>query len=277
MILSAKTQPERSNQVAKITVPMLQTMKEQGERIAMLTCYDASFAKLYDEVGVDISLVGDSLGMVIHGCDNTVPVTIQDVRYHVEAVSRGNTKALLMADLPYMTFSNVNDAIKSSAILIQAGAEIVKIEGGEWLADTVYQLTLRGIPVCAHIGLACQSVHLLGGHKVQGREESEAQQIIQDAKVLAEAGARLVLLECVPYPLAAQITELLKVPTIGIGAGPYCDGQVLVMHDMLGLGNHYKFTKDFLTGEDHGVAGAVRQYVTEVKNNEFPSLEHSFS
>jgi len=203
--------------MSKITVPKLQAMKERGERIAMLTCYDASFTSVFDQAGLDIALVGDSMGMVVHGHSNTVPVSLADIKYHVEAVSRGNFEALLMADLPYMTYGTVEKAIDSAACLMQAGAEIIKFEGGAWLADTVYQLTLRGIPVCAHLGLSCQAVHLLGGHKVQGREISQAEQIIKDATELAEAGARLVVLECVPYQLAAQITEAISIPTIGIG------------------------------------------------------------
>ncbi len=263
--------------MSTITVLQCQSMKEKGEKITMLTAYDASFAQLLSEAGVDVLLVGDSLGSAIHGQRTTVAVSMDDILYHVRCVAAGNRGALLIADMPFMTYSNLTQALTNAARLMQAGAAMVKLEGGAWLLDTVAQLSERGIPVCGHLGLTPQSVHKLGGHRVQGRDAKQAQQIYEDALALQHAGASLLVLECVPAGLATEISCALTIPTIGIGAGVECDGQVLVSYDALGLSpNKLRLAKDFLAEQTGGIRAAVMAYVAQVKAKQFPAAEHSF-
>ncbi|MCU7651008.1 3-methyl-2-oxobutanoate hydroxymethyltransferase [Pseudomonas piscis] len=262
-----------------ITLTTLQSLKQKGEKITMLTCYDATFAHTCNEAGVEVLLVGDSLGMVLQGHDSTLPVTVADMAYHVAAVKRGNSGALILADLPFMSYATTEQALSSSAQLMQAGAHMVKIEGAAWLAEPVRLLNERGVPVCVHMGLTPQTVNVLGGYKVQGRNESQARQMRADAIALEQAGAAMLLLECVPSELAAEITQAVKIPVIGIGAGSATDGQVLVLHDMLGLsltGRSPKFVKNFMTGKD-SIQAALSAYVQEVKAATFPGAEHGFS
>ncbi|MCB1920405.1 MAG: 3-methyl-2-oxobutanoate hydroxymethyltransferase [Candidatus Competibacteraceae bacterium] len=259
-----------------ITVTTLAKMKRDGEKFAVLTAYDASFAALLETAGVEVILVGDSLGMVIQGQRTTVPVTLEDMIYHTRLVARGCQTALVMADMPFASYPTVEQAVYSAARLMQeGGAQMVKLEGGGWLADTVRQLSRNGIPVCAHLGLLPQSIHKLGGYKVQGREEAAARQMIDEALALQDAGADVALVECIPAELAARLTEALAIPLIGIGAGPHCDAQVLVSYDMLGItqGHRPRFSKNFLTGCD-SLQTAVETYVRTVKTGEFPSPEH---
>ena len=221
---------------SRTSTATLRKMKREGEKIAMLTAYDASFARILDEQGVDIALIGDSLGMVIQGHTTTIPVTIDDIIYHTRAVAQACEHALVMADLPFMSYTSPDLALSNSARLMQEGnAQMIKLEGGAPQVETVRQLAYHGVPVCAHLGLQPQSVHKLGGYRVQGRDAAVAQQMLDDAQALERAGADLLLLECVPSALAKQITELLPIPVIGIGAGSACDGQVLVLHEMLGV------------------------------------------
>ncbi|MBC2659621.1 3-methyl-2-oxobutanoate hydroxymethyltransferase [Pseudomonas sp. MSSRFD41] len=261
-----------------ITLTTLQSLKQKGEKITMLTCYDATFAHTCNEAGIEVLLVGDSLGMVLQGHDSTLPVTIDDMAYHVAAVKRGNSGALILADLPFMSYATTEQALSSSAQLMQAGAHMVKIEGAAWLAEPVRLLNERGVPVCVHMGLTPQTVNVLGGYKVQGRNESQARQMRADAIALEQAGAAMLLLECVPSELAAEITQAVKIPVIGIGAGSATDGQVLVLHDMLGLsltGRSPKFVKNFMAGKD-SIQAALSAYVQEVKAVTFPGVEHGF-
>ncbi|MBK5537173.1 3-methyl-2-oxobutanoate hydroxymethyltransferase [Pseudomonas sp. TH05] len=262
-----------------ITLTTLQNLKQKGEKIAMLTCYDATFAHTCCEAGVDVLLVGDSLGMVLQGHDSTLPVTTAEMAYHVASVKRGNSGALILADLPFMAYATTEQALNNSAQLMQAGAHMVKVEGALWLADSIRLLAERGIPVCAHMGLTPQSVNILGGYKVQGRNENQARQMRADAIALEQAGAAMLLLECVPSELATEITQAVKIPVIGIGAGSATDGQVLVIHDMLGLslsGRAPKFVKNFMAGQD-SIQSALAAYVNEVKAGTFPGAEHGFS
>src|SRR5690554_2694763 len=236
-----------------ITLTTLQNRKQNGEKITMLTCYDATFAAAANEAGVDILLIGDSLGMVLQGHDSTLPVTVADMAYHTACVKRGNRGAMIVADLPFMANATVEQTLNNSAVLMQAGANVIKVEGAAWLAESITLLAERGIPVCAHMGLTPQAVNVFGGYKVQGREQAQAQQMIEDARALEAAGAAMLLLECVPSELAARITQAVDVPVIGIGAGSETDGQVLVLHDMLGLslsGRTPKFVKNFMA--EHG-------------------------
>ncbi len=259
-----------------ITVSTLAKMKCAKEKFAVLTAYDASFATLLEAAGVEVILVGDSLGMVIQGQSTTVPVTLDDMIYHTRMVARGCGTALLMADMPFASYTTVEQAVSNAARLMQeGGAHIVKLEGGDWLAETVRQLSRNGIPVCAHLGLLPQSVHKLGGYKVQGREETAARQIIDEALALQAAGADLVLVECIPAELATRLAAALAIPLIGIGAGAGCDAQVLVSYDLLGItpGRRPKFSKNFLTGHD-SLQTAVEAYVRAVKSGEFPGPEH---
>ncbi len=261
-----------------ITLSTLQQLKQQGEKIVMLTSYDAIFAKTASIAGVEVLLVGDSLGMVLQGQDSTVPVTIADMAYHTACVKRGNQGALILADLPFMSVATLEQTLHNSAILLQAGAHMVKAEGGRWLAPAVQQLADRGIPVCVHLGLTPQSVNLFGGYKVQGRQAEQAQRILEDAQCLEQAGAAMLLLECVPSELATQITQAAHVPVIGIGAGAATDGQVLVLHDLLGLsltGRAPKFVRNFML-EHSSIADALHAYVKAVKSGEFPAPEHGF-
>jgi 3-methyl-2-oxobutanoate hydroxymethyltransferase len=260
-----------------VTVPKLQAMRDAGERIAMLTCYDASFSALCDRAGVDTVLIGDSLGNVLQGHTTTLPVTIDDIAYHTACVARAQTRALIIADLPFGSFGTPEDAFANSVKLMRAGAQMVKIEGGEWLAPTVKMLVERAVPVCAHIGLTPQSVHAFGGFKVQGKSDAAATQMIRDGLALQEAGAQLVVIEAVPAALGAEVTKQLRIPTIGIGAGVDCSGQVLVLHDMLGIfpGKRPRFVKDFMAGQPD-IESAVRAYVQAVKEGTFPGPEHVF-
>ena len=260
-----------------VTVPKLQAMREAGEKIAMLTCYDASFAALFDRAGVDALLIGDSLGNVLQGHATTLPVTLDDIAYHIACVARAQPLSLIVADLPFGTFGTPEDAFASSVKLMRAGAQMVKIEGGEWLAPTVRMLVERAVPVCAHIGLTPQSVHAFGGFKVQGKTETGASQLLRDARAMQDAGAQLILIEAVPAALSTTVTQQVKVPTIGIGASPDCSGQVLVMHDMLGIfpGKRPRFVKDFMQGQPD-IQSAVAAYVRAVKDGTFPGKEHCF-
>jgi len=260
-----------------VTVPALLAKRAAGDKIAMLTCYDASFASLMDRCGVEILLIGDSLGMVCAGHDSTLPVTVADMVYHTASVARGNKNALVLADMPFGSYGNPQQAYDSAVQLMRAGAHMVKIEGGAWLADTVRLLVERGIPVCAHIGLTPQFVHQLGGFKVQGKTGEGAERLKNDALALQAAGAAVVLLEAVPAALGKEVTELLSVPTIGIGAGPDCSGQVLVMHDLLGVfpGRKARFVKNFMDGQT-SIDAAVMAYVAAVKDGSFPAPEHCF-
>jgi 3-methyl-2-oxobutanoate hydroxymethyltransferase len=260
-----------------VTVPRLQQMRAANEPIAMLTCYDASFAALLDSAGVDVLLIGDSLGNVLQGQTTTLPVSIADIAYHTASVARGNRNALVVADLPFGSYGTPVDAFANSVKLMQAGAQMVKLEGGEWLAETVRFLVERSVPVCAHLGLTPQSVHAFGGFKVQGKTDAAAEQLKRDARALEAAGAQLVVLEAVPARLGAEVTQLLSIPTIGIGAGVDCSGQVLVLHDMLGVfpGKRPRFVKDFMAGQT-SIQGAVQAYVRAVKERTFPGAEHTF-
>jgi len=256
-----------------MTLHRLRTMHAAGEKIAMLTCYDASFAQLLDAAGVDVLLVGDSLGMVLQGHDTPVPVSLEDMAYHTRCVARGAGNAWIVGDLPFGSYhESAQQAQRSAARLMQSGAHMVKLEGGGWTAPTVRFLAERGIPVCAHLGLTPQSVHALGGWRVQGRGEEAAQTLAREARELADAGAAMLVLELVPSALAAQVTRGLPIPVIGIGAGPACSGQVLVLHDMLGVtrGPLPRFVRDF--GAEGGpVQAAVRRYVQAVKDGSFPA------
>lgn len=264
--------------MSNVTLHTLSAYKQAGEKFAMLTAYDASFAHIASEAGVDILLVGDSLGMVLQGQASTLPVTVEEIAYHTLSVSRGNQGAMIMADLPFMSYGTPEQAMDSSAALMQAGAHIVKLEGGAWLCETVSLLAERGIPVCAHLGLTPQAVNKLGGYRVQGRDKESAEQMISDAVALEQAGTSIILLECVPSSLAKAITEAVSIPVVGIGAGPDTDSQVLVLHDMLGLtpGHTPKFVKNFLVDAD-SVQTAIRNYVSAVKDGSFPSSEHEFN
>ncbi|KAB2922244.1 MAG: 3-methyl-2-oxobutanoate hydroxymethyltransferase [Candidatus Contendobacter sp.] len=259
-----------------ITITTLAKMKRDREKFAVLTAYDASFAALLEAAGVEVLLVGDSLGMVVQGQRTTVPVTMEDMIYHTRLVARGRQTALLMADMPFASYATVEQGVYNAARLMgEGGAQMVKLEGGGWLAETVRQMSRNGIPVCVHLGLLPQSVHKLGGYKVQGREEAAARQILDEALALQDAGADVALVECIPAELAARLTEALEIPLIGIGAGPNCDAQVLVLYDMLGItpGRRPKFSKNFLTGRD-SLQAAVAAYVAAVKSGEFPGPEH---
>ena len=262
-----------------ITLTTLQSLKQKGEKITMLTCYDATFAHVCNQAGVEVLLVGDSLGMVLQGHDSTLPVTNTEMAYHVACVKRGNQDAMIIADLPFMANATLEQTLNNSAQLMKAGAHMVKVEGAVWLAESIRVLTERGIPVCAHMGLTPQTVNVLGGYKVQGRNENQARQMRADAIALEQAGAAMLLLECVPSELAKEITLAVKIPVIGIGAGSDTDGQVLVLHDMLGLsltGRVPKFVKNFMAGQPD-IQSAISAYVAEVKAVSFPGTEHGFS
>jgi len=253
-------------------------MTQDGDKITMLTCYDASFAALLDAAGVDTLLIGDSLGMVLQGHDSTLPVTLRDIAYHTACVARGAKRALIIGDMPFGTFQvSPAQAFENAAQLMAAGAQMVKIEGGETMAETIAFLTARGVPVCGHLGLTPQSVHQLGGFRVQGKSESQAQRLIAEAKMVQDAGASMIVLELIPAALAREVTAQLRIPTIGIGAGVDCSGQVLVLHDMLDIypGKKAKFVKNFLQGAG-SIQGAIEAFVREVKAKTFPGPEHSF-
>jgi 3-methyl-2-oxobutanoate hydroxymethyltransferase len=259
-----------------VTIRTLQEMKREGRRFCCLTAYDASFARLAAAAGIETILVGDSLGMVLQGHASTLPVSIEDMAYHTRCVSRGASPALVIGDMPFMSYATPEDAMRNAAILMQAGAHMVKIEGGAWLADTVRLLSERGVPVCVHLGLTPQSVNSFGGFVVQGRDPAAAQRILDDAKALTAAGAALMVLECVPRTLANDITTQLPIPVIGIGAGVGTDAQVLVMHDMLGMTPRPpRFVQNFLSG-GRDIAGAFAAYAAAVRDGSFPQPEHGF-
>ncbi len=271
---SAKAVPRTA-----ITVPKLRQMKADGQRIVALTAYDASFARVLDANGVDVVLVGDSLGMVVQGHKSTLPVTVQDIVYHTACVARGLNSALLVADMPFQSYATPERALDAAtALLAQGGASMVKLEGAGPLLEAIHFLSERDIPVCAHLGLTPQSVLKLGGYKVQGREQAAAEKLLADAEAVVEAGAELLVLECVPSALAAEITRRLPIATIGIGAGPDCDGQILVLHDMLGVSSGHRrprFVKNFL--EPAGsIAGAIKAYADAVRDGSFPGPEHGY-
>ena len=262
----------------RLTIQHIRDFKTKGERTAMVTAYDATFARHFDSAGAEMLLVGDSLGMVVQGHDSTLPVTVDDIVYHTRAVARGLNRALLVSDLPFQSDATPERALDAAIALLQAGAEMVKLEGAGHKLDVIRFLAERDIPVCAHLGLTPQSVLKFGGYRVQGRDEAAAARLREEARAVAEAGAQLLVLECVPSSLAAAITADLAIPTIGIGAGPGCDGQVLVLHDFLGLDTGHrrpKFVKDFLA-EGGSVAGAVRAYADAVRSGAFPDDAHSY-
>ncbi len=262
----------------KITLSTLQKQHESNEKIVALTCYDAIFASLLENSGIDVLLVGDSMGNVLHGKNTTLSVTLNNMIYHTHCVSNGSSKALIMADMPFGTAQiSPEQTFKNAAKLIAAGAHMVKIEGGHIMAETISFLTQRGIPVCSHIGFTPQSIYQLGGYKVQGTDETKAEQIRQDAKILENAGASILLMEMVPAAIARTITQSIHIPTIGIGAGIDCSGQVLVLHDILGIyqGKKNKFVKNFMI-EATSIQDAINNYVSAVKNKQFPAKEHEF-
>jgi len=262
----------------RVTIPQLQERARTGEKLVMLTCYDASFAKISEAAGVDILLIGDSLGMVIQGHDSTLSVTMMETEYHVRSVAHGSEKALVLADMPFGSFQDSKEhAFRNAARLMRAGAQMVKLEGGATMVETTAFLVERGIPVCAHIGLTPQSVNTLGGYRVQGKNDDAATRLIADAQALERAGAAFVLMEAMPAALAKRVTESLHVPTIGIGAGVDVSGQVLVNYDMLDIypGRKARFVKNFLSGQP-SVQAAIEAYVKAVKDKSFPGPEHSF-
>lgn len=263
-----------------VTVPGLRAMKAQGQRITMLTAYDASFAWQLEAAGIDVALVGDSLGMVVQGHASTLPVTLDQMVYHTAAVARGLSATLLVADLPFMADRDVAHVLDAGARLVgEAGAAMVKIEGAAaHVLEGIAALTARAMPVCAHLGLTPQSVHRFGGFRIQGREQTAADQLVADALAVQAAGAQLLVMEGVPVELGRRVTAAVEIPVIGIGAGPHCDGQVLVIHDMLGVtpGKRPKFSKDFLAGRD-SVAAAIRAYADDVRSGAFPAPEHCFN
>lgn len=273
-LLFMSTQSKNSN----VTITTLNKLKSSGEKFACLTAYDACFANILSSAGVEVLLVGDSLGMVLQGHDSTLPVTMEDMVYHTQCVKRGNQGSLLMADLPFMSYASETQTLENAAALMRAGAHAVKLEGGAWIANTTRLLAERGIPVCAHMGLTPQSVNRIGGFHVQGRDTEQAQSIIEEAKLLQDAGANILLLECVPSALAKEITESLDIPVIGIGAGPHTTGQIMVLHDVLGVSPITpKFVKNFLQDSKNGIPGAIEDYVSAVKNQSFPAPEHCFN
>jgi 3-methyl-2-oxobutanoate hydroxymethyltransferase len=267
------------NKITRKTILDIKKMKMQGEKITVLTAYDYGMASIMDESDIDIILVGDSLGMVVLGYDTTLPVTMEDMLHHTQAVSRGVRKSLVVADMPFLSYQVSPEAALANAgrFLKEADAQAVKLEGGREQAQTVRKITRSGIPVMAHLGLTPQSIHQLGGFKVQGKKEDAAQEMMQDAKILEESGAFSVVLECVPEKLAGEITNVLSIPTIGIGAGVHCDGQVLVVNDMLGMYDKMtpKFVKKY-ANLNPDIRNAVKSYIQEVKTGAFPDAEHSF-
>lgn len=261
------------------SVPQLAHARAEGRKLVMLTCYDASFARVLDDVGIELILIGDSLGMVVQGHDSTLPVRVEDIVYHTAAVARVAKRALKIADFPFGADATAELAHAAALQFIQAGAAMVKLEGAGYKLDIMRFLVEREIPVCAHLGLTPQSVLRMGGFKVQGREQSAAERLLADAQAVAAAGASLLVLEGVPAALAAQLTAASPIPTIGIGAGPQCDGQVLVLHDLLGIDTGHrkpKFVKDFLA-EGGSIAGAVRAYADAVRTGTFPTADHSYA
>ena len=263
--------------MSKITLSQLQKMKQEGQKIAVMTAYDATFAHLFDEAGIPALLIGDSLGMVVQGHSDTLPVTIDEMAYHTRCVRRGTSNAFVIADMSFMSYSDPQSACHNAAKLMAAGASMVKLEGGEWFCETVRQLQRNGVPVCGHLGLTPQSVHVFGGFRIQGRDEQQAEEIYHHALALQAAGIQMLVLECVPAALATRISKALRIPVIGIGAGNGTDGQVLVMQDAIGITSGYtpKFTKNFLAEAD-SIQGAIALYMQQVADGTFPGPEHSF-
>lgn len=263
------------------TLSTLKKFKKDGTKFTCLTCYDAMFARMMDNAQIDTILIGDSLGMVVQGHDSTLPVTVNDMAYHTANVARSNKQALILADLPFMSYATLPEAIANSRQLMQAGAHVIKIEGGSELCELVTTLAQAGTPTCVHLGLTPQSVNVFGGYKIQGRSDEAAQKLVDDAKAVVAAGAALIVLECVPAELAKAVTEAVDAPVIGIGAGADTDGQVLVMHDMLGMvhGRVPRFIHDFLTDErntEHSIEGAFALYQQSVRERSFPAEQHEF-
>ena len=264
-----------------VNLNTLTKYKREGNKFACLTAYDACMAEIESDSGIDLILVGDSLGMVLQGHDSTLPVTMEHMIYHTACVHRGNRGAMLMADLPFMSYASASQTLENAGSLMQVGAHIVKLEGGAWLAESTRLLTERGIPVCAHMGLTPQSINRLGGYRVQGRDPEMAQKMTEEAQILEESGASILLLECVPVDLAMGITQTLAIPVIGIGAGPHTDAQIMVVHDILGITPPSiklpRFVKNFLPESTSGIQGAVSAYANAVKTKRFPAPEHCFS
>lgn len=261
-----------------ITITKLLAMHAEGEKISMLTAYDSTMSALLNRCGVETILIGDSLGNVIQGHTSTTPVTVEQVAYHTECVVRANSHAFVIGDLPFASYGDPVQALDSAATLMRAGADMVKLEGGDWQIEIIQYLVERSVPVCAHLGLLPQSVHVLGGYKVQGKSKDAASLMLEQAIACEQAGAQMIVLEAIPSSLGKKITEALSIPTIGIGAGPDCSGQVLVLQDMLGIspGKPPKFVKNFMEGH-HSVEAAVKAYVREVKSGKFPGPEHGFA
>jgi 3-methyl-2-oxobutanoate hydroxymethyltransferase len=263
--------------MGKVTISTLNKMKATGEKFVCITAYDATFARIISEAGAETILVGDSLGMVLQGHDSTIPVTMEHMAYHTECVCRAATGSLVIADMPFMSYTTPEQTMDNATRLMQAGAQMVKMEGGTWLSDSISMLVERGIPVCAHLGLTPQSVNAFGGFKVQGRTPKQAKSILADAVEIKDAGAKLLVLECVPAHLASDISRKVGIPVIGIGAGPGTDAQVLVMHDLLGLSEHNaRFVRNFMQGQD-SIQGALKSFVEAVKAGEYPREEHSYT
>jgi 3-methyl-2-oxobutanoate hydroxymethyltransferase len=260
-----------------ITIQTLRAKKQSGEKFTCLTAYDSTFAHLASTSGIDILLVGDSLGMVLQGHDSTLPVTMEDMIYHTQCVRNGNQGSLIMADMPFMSYATPEQAMDNAALLMQAGAHMVKLEGGDWLCETIALLGERGIPVCAHLGLTPQSVNKLGGYKVQGRDQAQADLMVEHAQALCASGADIILVECIPSVLGKRLTQALECPVIGIGAGKDTDAQVLVLHDMLGItaGKTAKFVKNFMQ-DGRNIREAIEAYAAAVRSGEFPGIEHGF-
>ena len=263
--------------MGKVPISTLDKMKAAGEKFVCITAYDATFARLVSEAGAETILVGDSLGMVLQGYDSTIQVTVDDMAYHTECVCRAAPDSLVIADMPFMSYTTPEQTMANATALMQAGAQMIKMEGGTWLSDSISMLVERGLPVCAHLGLTPQSVNQFGGFKVQGRTPKEAKSILADAVDIQYAGASLLVLECIPAPLAADISSKLDIPVIGIGAGAGTDAQVLVMHDLLGLSQHSaRFVENFMEGQST-IQGALKAFVDAVKSGDYPREEHSYS
>lgn len=260
----------------RITINTLNKHKQNNAKFAVITAYDSSFAALVDTAEIDVILVGDSLGMVLQGQDSTLPVSVEDMAYHTQCVSRGSKRALIIADMPFASYGDPVQALENAAELMKSGAQMIKMEGGQWLTESITQMVQQGIPVCAHLGLTPQSVNTLGGYRVQGRTQEQAQQIIDDAKALEKAGASLLVVECVPTALGKRLTESLTIPVIGIGAGVHTDAQVLVLHDMLGVNEQApSFVKNFMDGQN-SIKSALIAYNQAVINATFPDENTSF-
>ncbi len=271
------TSPQIPKNIAQVTLSSVQKQKTQKEKIACLTSYDASFARVAGEAGVDILLIGDSLGMVLQGNTSTLPVSIEHMVYHTECVARGRVRSMIMSDLPFLSTVSEIQCLNWAGKLMQAGAEIVKLEGGQWATSYVEQLKRCGIPVCVHLGLTPQYVHQFGGYKVQGKKQDAAQRLIEDAQALENAGADMLLLECIPISVTEKIMQAVQIPVIGIGAGPSTDGQILVMHDLLGVSPppHARFVQNFLTNQN-SIHAAIAEYVEAVQNQTYPTDIQSF-